>query len=383
MKHRLAAVDLDGVLFNIYDHTLYEIKKRYGIEIAPHKWSSYDILDSHIGREKVYAIFDDPEFLENLWPMPQMTRFIRCLRELVDEYVILTARPDKIAEPTKVSLKKHLGYVPHVVHTTEKAAWCEGQRVSIMFEDSMHHALACAEVCPVILPIWPINRHPRIKHHPNIHQVYSLDHATRTARHLLKWAEPVDKIEDKQKNYRLLHRGLFGNISPPFETLDDVLRHSETNDCTYGLRLRRRAPGGGAGFVMDVPAKALAARCDEYRRQGIKDSEMQFSVYWPEEAVKVKGVVTRAIGGASGPGYILEYTTVKKPWGEAFAEGQVSVQGLRALYLLREWFDPASYDDLMTLFDQYPDSVVEFSVLEEYGGTVPGRNVLIWEVRDY
>lgn len=58
-------------------------------------------------------------------------------------------------------------------------------------------------------------------------------------------------------------------------------------------------------------------------------------------------------------------------------------EGSAALLLLRTALNENSFDDLMTLLDDYPDHVVELSATDKCYGTHPGRNAIIWEVRRY
>jgi len=58
-------------------------------------------------------------------------------------------------------------------------------------------------------------------------------------------------------------------------------------------------------------------------------------------------------------------------------------EGSAALLLLRTVLNENSFDDLMTLLDDYPDHVVELSATDKCYGTHPGRNAIIFEVRDY
>lgn len=57
--------------------------------------------------------------------------------------------------------------------------------------------------------------------------------------------------------------------------------------------------------------------------------------------------------------------------------------GLLARSLLRHYCDPASVDCIYELLDLYPDHAIEFSAFRVPVGTVPHRNTVIWEVRDY
>lgn len=54
-----------------------------------------------------------------------------------------------------------------------------------------------------------------------------------------------------------------------------------------------------------------------------------------------------------------------------------------ALVLLRTVLTEYSFADLMSLRDRFPGHVYEFTALDCDYGTLPGRNAVIWEVRNY
>lgn len=54
-----------------------------------------------------------------------------------------------------------------------------------------------------------------------------------------------------------------------------------------------------------------------------------------------------------------------------------------AVACLNRWLTPDSLSDLRELLQLYPDHVVEFTALDSNLGTLPGRNAVIWEVRQY
>lgn len=57
--------------------------------------------------------------------------------------------------------------------------------------------------------------------------------------------------------------------------------------------------------------------------------------------------------------------------------------GSAARVLLTKHLNPNSYDDMSVLCDRLPGHVVELSALDRFYGTVPHRNAIVWEVRNY
>ena len=57
--------------------------------------------------------------------------------------------------------------------------------------------------------------------------------------------------------------------------------------------------------------------------------------------------------------------------------------GLIVHQYMKFFMDGNSYDDIMSLMDEYPESVIEFSTFDEWVGIMPRRNTIVWEVRNY
>jgi len=69
---------------------------------------------------------------------------------------------------------------------------------------------------------------------------------------------------------------------------------------------------------------------------------------------------------------------------EGGPEGGVGVaQKLRSDLLLKLAMTPASHEDWNLLLERYPGHVLEVSVYDRCLGDTPGRNALVWEVREY
>lgn len=56
---------------------------------------------------------------------------------------------------------------------------------------------------------------------------------------------------------------------------------------------------------------------------------------------------------------------------------------MSARCMLQHFMNPHSYNDFEHLLDRFPGHVVEFTTLGCDRGKVPGRNTIIWEVRNY
>ncbi len=79
----------------------------------------------------------------------------------------------------------------------------------------------------------------------------------------------------------------------------------------------------------------------------------------------------------------IEYPDKASNWRAEMPTKAKTYQNTAANMLLRKHLNPNTLEDLEILLDKYPDAVVELSATETEFGTVPGRNAIIWEVRNY
>lgn len=167
----------------------------------------------------------------------------------------------------------------------------------------------------------------------------------------------------------------FGNRAPTWNTLHDYVY--DPTQYTGLVHIRNRVAGGPTWY--DVPADKVIRVASDIQLQGlISYSDMYFSGMAPTERTTFQGEVRRSERGLD-----LTYSTVAKPMRQSLLEGSKSACGLIAQELLRYYMDPSSYDWLGDLLDLYDGSVVEFSCYSCNWGTIPNRNVVVWEVRNY
>jgi len=67
---------------------------------------------------------------------------------------------------------------------------------------------------------------------------------------------------------------------------------------------------------------------------------------------------------------------------QAFREDIHYCSGLKAFLMVKNSMDDYSWERLNFLLDIYPDSIIEFSVLDKPLGS-HYSNTIIWEVRNY
>jgi hypothetical protein len=59
------------------------------------------------------------------------------------------------------------------------------------------------------------------------------------------------------------------------------------------------------------------------------------------------------------------------------------MRGFEVTCMLRRYLSPAAYNDVEELLETYPDHVIELTAYLNDLGWARGRNVIIWEVRNY
>jgi hypothetical protein len=130
--------------------------------------------------------------------------------------------------------------------------------------------------------------------------------------------------------------------------------------------------------VTHVPADKVANRVEEWVAHGVESELITFHESMPDDDLLIQGEVTRNVGG-------LDLTYSLEPglsMRDAMRHAQTASR-LRAHLILNEFLDANSRDDLSLLLELYPDAVIEFGTYGRAVGTLPRRNTVIWEVRDY
>lgn len=179
---------------------------------------------------------------------------------------------------------------------------------------------------------------------------------------------------------RRYQEGEFGNRSPTWDTVDDLLRLSRglaVGETVPGLFHLRNRVAGGVTYYDQRWSECVARWIDQPDRRGWYASQMVPPDV--ERTLRLQGEVCR-----SEEGLALYYSTVAKPMRVALTEKAEQVYGTLALLHLRRALCPHSLEWLMELLDRYPDHVVEFSSYDKPWGTLyPLYNTLTWEVRAY
>jgi hypothetical protein len=177
-------------------------------------------------------------------------------------------------------------------------------------------------------------------------------------------------VDSKREFYRLYFAGAFGNALRTWPSLGALMASGYRGTVT--IREAGRAGGGFCRYgvpVGEVHRVLLEAR--------VHCSLVTFNESAPDNRLVAQGEVARLVGGLA-----LRYSTAKAPMREAMLRAR-DVRGSEAVAVLRSALTESSYEDLDALLDTYPDAVVEFGAYGCLVGGIPGRNTVIWEVRNY
>lgn len=179
------------------------------------------------------------------------------------------------------------------------------------------------------------------------------------------------KILNKIDALELYKKGYFGN-KPRCWSVRDYLQSGFLGK----VGLRTKIEGGGP-WAYDVEPENVALIIKNWRELGVREEQIHVSEMAPHQFSTISGEVALSIRH-----YDLFFSRFKLPVREALRKAPEHAFGLTALLILKRFFDEISFSNLQKLFDNYPDSVIEFSCFEIGVGEWKA-NTIFWEVRNY
>lgn len=182
------------------------------------------------------------------------------------------------------------------------------------------------------------------------------------------------RIDTKKEYYLLYEEGLLGNKALTWKSYDEILKSGWKGP----ICIRSSSGTVRKNVRYNVPLEKAEEEISKMSRDGIKKQDMAFNQSMPDKNLLIQGELSLTEHGL----YIL-YTLVKKPMNLALKEQSFHSWGLKARLLLESHLWPSSLSDIYSLFELFPDSVIEFSAYRFPVGDIPGRNTIIWEVRNY
>lgn len=195
-------------------------------------------------------------------------------------------------------------------------------------------------------------------------------------------------ITSKRQMYALLASGQLGNTIAQYFDLE-AWEASEECQRYPVWGVRTLTPGGPCRLYCPREEVRATAERPEYRRAGVNISVMVDAiatvtlfadVYDAPGGLLVYGVEypTRGLGTEASPAGQRGVS-----WRQAMPSRGREFRGLAARLLLAKHLNASSLADLYALFDRWPGHVAEVSAFDRCFGTVPGRNGIHWELRNY
>ncbi|MGE0406589.1 MAG: hypothetical protein AB7O65_09830 [Candidatus Korobacteraceae bacterium] len=184
-------------------------------------------------------------------------------------------------------------------------------------------------------------------------------------------------VETKRQAYALYHGGKFGNKLRTWDSVRDFAYSGHAGPVT--MRYKGTVTGK-AWYAYNVPASEVAARAKVWIAEGADPMLIVVNESAPDESLVVQGELIHTHRGYC---FIKRFDKVKMRVAMTASGQPDEVVGIVALTLLRHVCTGSSFEDLMELCELYPDSVIEFSVYDHCLGSCRGRNMLVWEVRNY
>lgn len=178
-----------------------------------------------------------------------------------------------------------------------------------------------------------------------------------------------EPIRSKQQMYRLLNSGQLGHTIPSAETWEQLDRMMAN-----GGRFAIRSKTVNRGTVFDLSAAEVRERLAK-----MPPGSWNVSPMLQDEHRICYGHLLDAVGG-----WHLHYSDTPKP-----CKLMPSVDGceekwktgLDARLYLRSIMDDIGWETLLRLVDDYPDHVIEFSVMTDAVHAFGPTRVIFWEVR--
>lgn len=167
--------------------------------------------------------------------------------------------------------------------------------------------------------------------------------------------------------------GRLGNYMPSWDSPREAIE-----DGHRGPVMIRSRQANSPHMRPDVPVEDADRVMDGLVEQGARREDLYLTWMSPAVGRRINAEVWR------GPrGLYLNYSTDQTNVRAALEASGKHVEGAAAVEVLRWALDENSYEDVMDLLDLHPDAVVELTAFDRQIGAIPGRNGVIWEVRNY
>jgi len=187
-------------------------------------------------------------------------------------------------------------------------------------------------------------------------------------------------VDSKGEFYQLYESPLFreiANTALTWNTYQDVL----DSEWKGRVCMRSKKHGTRSKPAYNLKVSEVPTRMRNWgKRFGILESEITFNESMPDKKLRIQGELT------THPNWqvpLLRFSTIKKPMLLALEEEDLEAKGMKALAILQANLWDEDYQTLIGLVEMFPGNAIEFSSYSIDIGRLPGRNSVIWEVRNY
>jgi hypothetical protein len=199
----------------------------------------------------------------------------------------------------------------------------------------------------------------------------------------IQWCTPADisqrpacgmaEIKNKTDFYKLYRKLQLGNTTHNF-TWDQYLKEQKAS---FDVGVRNTIPGSPLMKYNMSRKEAISYGAELLTKHGLKPEQLIISELAPDDKLTIQVEALRTTR------YV--YARYSQIPGLRMREAMLNakhIEGLAALHLMKQHMDGSSWNFLNDVWDDYPDSVVEFTCYDRSVG-VFGWNTLFWEVRNY
>lgn len=182
------------------------------------------------------------------------------------------------------------------------------------------------------------------------------------------------QVSNKAQNFMLWTTGAYGNRLRAWASFNDYV----VDDFQGRVALRsRRGVAGPCVYNLHGLQQAMKAYTGLIKA-GVTPASLMVNEMAPNKECLQGELWT----GGDHPWYFL-HSFHRAPMREALRYSSAVTQGLAARCLLKSMMTPSSFADLELLVEEFQDHVIELSVFDCCLGDIPGRNALVWEIRQY
>jgi hypothetical protein len=182
----------------------------------------------------------------------------------------------------------------------------------------------------------------------------------------LKTEELAVKINNKRKMVELLESGALGNATRIWRTPEDLLLS------TFQGPVAIRSLNSWKKYKPGMSTSDCIAYYYELIKSGDRASSLFFHEWTPEDSLECICHLARTEDGYE---LIWSYTS-------NIAIDSYCLQGVKAVEKTKDLVGGHNWDKLQQIFDNYPESVIEFSI-HNSGQGICNEDMVVWEVRNY